>query len=422
MTNESEVFETLSSTTSRLANLNNAPKVGCDDVLAAFATQHELTTKDLYQQLSLDLDLSPTYAAEKKAIGKSGSLHNVFNRRVRWHVQTLKRLGAIEQMDRGKWRLAGSAKDVLTEAPRKQVLVAFSTDLGIGLWANSEDVFSALQENIALSFSSPPYPLARERQYGNIDQTKYVDWLCTMVEPIVKNLIPGGSIVLNLTNDIFETGLPSRSLYLERVTLAFCDRLGLSLMDRFVWENPCKPPGPFQWASKNRFQCNTGYEPVLWFTNDPAKVRSNNRRVLEPHTQTQQKLIAAGGEQRTATYSGGAYRVHQGSFGNPTEGRIPRNILRIPHSCPDQKPAREFANLHGIPAHPAPMPKKLSDFFVEFLTQPGDLVVDQFGGIGTTARSAETKGRRWVIVERCREYIAAAAERFRDCSGFTAAE
>jgi DNA modification methylase len=406
---------------STATDVKPAAQMGCDDVLAAFAAKREVTTAELYQQLALDLNLSPVYAAEKQAVGKSGSSHNLFNRSVRWHVQTLKRLGVVEQMHRGKWRISGHAKDALTEAPRKQVMVAFETDLGVALWANSEDVFTALQENIALSFTSPPYPLAHERQYGNVNQTKYVDWLCSMVEPIVKNLVPGGSIVLNLSNDVFEPGLPSRSLYLERLTLALCDRLGLSLMDRFVWENPCKPPSPYHWASKNRFQCNAGYEPVLWFTNDPSKVRSDNRRVLEPHTETQQMLIDAGGEQRTRKFSGGAYRLKQGSFANPTDGRIPRNMLRIPHSCADQKPAREFAKLHGIPAHPAPMPKKLSDFFVEFLTRPGDLVVDQFGGIGTTAKSAEVKGRRWVTTERCREYIAAAAERFKHCAGFAAA-
>ena len=73
-------------------------------------------------------------------------------------------------------------------------------------------------------------------------------------------------MALSLSNDIFEQGSPARSLYLERLTIALEDRLGLRLMDRLIWKSN-KPPGPYQWASKERMQLNTAYEPVLWFSN-----------------------------------------------------------------------------------------------------------------------------------------------------------
>jgi DNA modification methylase len=396
--------------------------VTVENVLAAFMNKPEMATQELYQQLALDLELEPTYVSKKVPVGKEGSSHNLFHRKARWAIQSLKHLGVLERMERGRWALTKTAKQELTPAPPKQVLVAFNSNLGVALWANCEDVFAGLQDEITLSFTSPPYPLARERLYGNVSEDLYVDWLCEMTEPIVKNLRKGGHVVLNLSNDIFDRGSPSRSIYLEMTVVAFQKRLSLYLMERFVWVNPCKAPGPIQWASLQRVQVNTGYEPVLWFTNDPAAVRANNQRVLLPHTEQHLKLMLRGGEKRNEIYSGGAYRVKEGSFSNLTEGRIPRNVLVIPHMDPDQRPAREFAKLHGIPQHPAPMPTKLSDFFVDFLTEEGDLVVDQFAGYGTTARSAERKNRRWLITERCREYIAAAAERFRQCQGFEAAE
>ncbi|MFP1529509.1 hypothetical protein ACLB1R_35755 [Escherichia coli] len=37
---------------------------------------------------------------------------------------------------------------------------------------------------------------------------------------------------------------------------------------------------------------------MLWFTNDASKVRSNNLRVLQPHSDQHLKLQAAGGENR----------------------------------------------------------------------------------------------------------------------------
>ncbi|MRA52794.1 site-specific DNA-methyltransferase, partial [Escherichia coli] len=104
----------------------------------------------------------------------------------------------------------------------------------------------------------------------------YIDWLLRILEPIVKQLVPGASVALNITQDSFNRGRPSRSLYLERLTLALCDKLGLELMDRLQWVNRSKPPSPTHWACKQRVQLCSSYEPVLWFTNDASKVRSNN--------------------------------------------------------------------------------------------------------------------------------------------------
>lgn len=385
-------------------------------VLQAYVNQPVLSNKELYAQL--ELAFGEKAASAQAPIGKSQVVRNVFHRAARWHQQSLRHLGMLEPAGRAQWRLTEKASKELTPAPRKSVMVAFSTDLGCALWANAADVFTGLQDEIALCFTSPPYPLARERAYGNTPETHYVAWLVNELKPIVKALKPGGHVVLNLSNDIFESGLPSRSLYLERLTLALHDTLGLHLMDRLIWENPSKPPGPFQWSSRTRQQLNVGYEPVLWFTNDPARCASNNRRVLQPHTPAHLQLVRQGGEQREAVYSGGAYRVKHGSFGQETTGKIPRNVLRIAHRDADQQPARDYATERGWSAHPAPMPVKLARFFVDFLTEVKELVVDPFGGMATTAKAAECGGRRWLVTERCREYIESASQRFVSCPGF----
>lgn len=231
-------------------------------------------------------------------------------------------------------------------------------------------------------------------------------------------MVQGGSLCLNISNDVFESGLPSRSMYVERLLLALHDRLGLHLMDRLIWENPSKPPGPIAWASKERVQLNVGYEPIYWLTNDPRHVRSNNRRVLEKHTEQHMKLIQAGGEQRTQTFSDGAYNLRPGRFGNTTEGRIPKNVLTFGHSCKDQRQYKRMARDAGLPPHGAPMPLKLASFLVEFLSESDDLVVDPFGGSFTTAKAAERLGRRWLSTECMLEYVLGGAQRFQDAPGF----
>ena len=68
----------------------------------------------------------------------------------------------------------------------------------------------------------------------------------------------------------------------------------------------------------------------------------------------------------------------------------------------------------GIKAHPARFPSKLPEFFIRFLTDPGDLVVDIFSGSNTTGFVAEEEGRHWLALEQEIQYIAASSFRFID--------
>lgn len=51
------------------------------------------------------------------------------------------------------------------------------------------------------------------------------------------------------------------------------------------------------------------------------------------------------------------------------------------------------------------------------LTNP-DLCADIFGGRVTLGKSAEERGRRWIVTEWIIEYVRAAAERFKASPGF----
>lgn len=353
-------------------------------------------------------------------IGQAGALRSPLKRKIRWYQQTLKGLGVIERVpgERGIWRLTEKAGKDIHQAAAGVKLVAFSTDLGVAVWGRCQDVFSGLDEPIALCVTSPPYPLRQARAYGNPDETRYVDFICHAMEPIVRNLLPGGSIVLNISNDIFEPRSPARSLYVERLILALHDRLDLALMDRMPWVNLSKPPGPTYWACVNRVQLTTAYEPVYWFSNDPARVRSDNRRVLEPHTDRHLRMMQAGGAGRTATYGDGAYKIRPESYGRITEGKIPRNVIQRGHACNDTRTYREHAATLGLPAHGAMQPTLIPDFFIRFLTEPGDLVVDPFGGTARTGLAAERLGRHWLVTEWILQYLRGAAELFRGFTGF----
>jgi site-specific DNA-methyltransferase (cytosine-N4-specific) len=92
-------------------------------------------------------------------------------------------------------------------------------------------------------------------------------------------------------------------------------------------------------------------------------------------------------------------------------GSIPGNLLSM---------GNNDANSHyfsrckqeKIQPHPARFPPQLPAFFMRFLTDPEDLVVDPFAGSCTTGEVAENLGRRWICVERESDYLKGAKFRF----------
>lgn len=389
-------------------------------VLAVYQQGGEVSNDALYEAVKQPMGFTDEDYERRDPIGKRGGKHCIAQRRVRWHVQTLKHLNLVERVPnrRGVWRLRGAQEKELTPAAAGMTLVGFSTHLGLALWSSC-DVFKQVNEPIALCLTSPPYALAKPRKYGNPTETDIVEFIVRSLEPVVKNLLPGGSIALNTTNDLFLPGSPARSLYVERLVLALNSELGLFKMDTLIWRNPCKAPGPMQWASKTRQQLNVEYEVILWMTNDPLRCFADNRRVLEPHSERHLKLMATGGEQRSTNHGDGAYRLRAGrSFAHTTPGRIPRNVLQFTQHGTEISALRHSARSLGLPVHGALMPLALATFLIKFLTREGDLVVDLFGGWGTSAKAAEDAGRRWLITERMAEYVVAQALRLCRAAGF----
>lgn len=389
-------------------------------MLDAYASVDRLPNAGLYERL-IDQGKIDKAALEQRApIGQAKAQHSPVKRKIRWFQQTLKTLGLLKRVpgERGIWQLTDEGRKGLHRPKAGVALLGFSTDLGIGIWAPAEQVYNQLDEPIHLCLTSLPYPLAQPRAYGNPVESEYVDFVCRILEPIVRQLAPGASVALNCGNDIFIPNSPARSLYQQRMVLALHDRFGLELMDTLIWHNPSKPPGPFQWASKQRMQLNVAYEPVYWFTNNPRRCLANNQRVLQPHTEKHLQLIQRGGEMRNVSNSDGAYRILPGAYGNPTAGRIPRNVMTYGHANAEQRALNRRLREMGLPTHGAPMPGPMAAFLIEFMTEPGQLVVDPCAGSFTTAGEAEKLGRRWLATEWILEYVRGGAERLRNAQGF----
>jgi site-specific DNA-methyltransferase (cytosine-N4-specific) len=376
----------------------------------------------LYKRVIKNLSASENILSEKSPVGNNQQSYNLFKRKVRWFQQTLKHAGVLDKVPdkRGEWCIKRENKNDLDKILPNLSVIGFSTKLGVAIIGYSQSVFAKLNEPIHLILTSPEYPLRNPRKYGNVTEPEYVDWVCKTIEPVVKNLVDGGVLTLNISNDIFLPHSAARSLYRERLVIALYERLGLYKMDEIPWVNLSKPPGPFQYASKRRVQLNVGWEAIYYFSNNPDKVITDNRRVLEPHTEDHLKLINSGGEKRTAVKSDGAYRIKEGSYGRQTEGRIPKNVIFAGTSCAENRKYKRDAEELGYQPHGAMMPIKVPDFLIRLFTKENELVVDPFAGSFTTAKAAENLNRRWIGVDPVVDYVMGASCRFQDCVGFKA--
>ena len=89
---------------------------------------------------------------------------------------------------------------------------------------------------------------------------------------------------------------------------------------------------------------------------------------------------------------------------------MPSNLLQYPNTDSNSGYLRGCKTL-GIEGLRAFRAAKL-EFFVKYLTEPNDLVVDIFAGSNTTGQVAKSLGRRWLACDLSREYVAASVFRF----------
>jgi site-specific DNA-methyltransferase (cytosine-N4-specific) len=72
----------------------------------------------------------------------------------------------------------------------------------------------------------------------------------------------------------------------------------------------------------------------------------------------------------------------------------------------------------NIKQHPARFPEELPEFFINFLTEEGDIVLDIFAGSNTVGYVAEKMKRRWLAFDVKQEYLVASMARFVSVSEF----
>lgn len=282
----------------------------------------------------------------------------------------------------------------------------YATKKGKAYCADSLEFMKSMRGgSVNLVMTSPPYALHFKKEYGNASQAEYVNWFLPFAEEIKRALKDDGSFVLNV-GGAWTAGSPVRSLYHYRLLLALCDEVGFHLCQEFFWYNPAKMPAPAEWVNVRRIRVKDSVEYVFWLSATPFP-KADNTQVLNAYSPDMKRLIKRGVKQ-TRRPSG--HNIKQ-TFATDKGGSIAANLIESGNNESNSAYIRG-SKAQGKKIHPARFPAALPTFFIKFLTDHGDKVLDPFAGSNTTGRVAEELGRKWIAVERDEEYARDSELRF----------
>lgn len=284
---------------------------------------------------------------------------------------------------------------------------AYKTKFGKTYLGDSLELMQRIPDNsIDLVFTSPPYALHFKKEYGNEDQTNYNDWFLAFAKEIKRVLKDSGSFVLNI-GGAWTPKVPTRSLYIYKLVIKLCDELGFNLLQEFFWHNPAKMPAPAEWVNVRRIRVKDSVEYLYWFGKNPFP-KADNKKVLQPYSKDMLRLIKKG-LKSTVRPSG---HVINESFSQDKGGSIPSNVI-ISGNNESNSAYMKLTKESKQKVHPARFPAELPKFFIEFLTDPGDIVLDPFSGSNTTGQVAEELQRKWISMEINPEYVENSKLRFK---------
>lgn len=301
-------------------------------------------------------------------------------------------------------------EDISIEHP---VEVFYKTEKGTIYCGDSLDyLFNIAEENsVDLIVTSPPFGLVRKKSYGNEDSDKYCDWFRPFAEGFKRVLKDQGSLVIDI-GGTWKKGYPTRSLYHFDLLIMLCKEFGFHLCQEHYWWNPSKLPTPAEWVNIRRVRVKDAVNCIWWLSKTPYP-RANNRKVLTPYSDSMRDLLKNG---YTAKERPSGHIISK-KFSRDNGGSVPPNLLAIANTESNSN-YLTYCRENNLEIHPARFPAQLPEYFIKFLTNPGDFVLDPFAGSCVTGMVAENLDRKWACVELNAGFLQGAISRFKDKDKF----
>lgn len=229
---------------------------------------------------------------------------------------------------------------------------------------------------IQLVVTSPPYNLGkRYERKRSIDE--YVEQQRAIIALCAERLRPTGSVCWQVGNHVAGNEITPIDILLYPLFR----EAGLVLRNRIVWH--------FEHGLHCARRFSGRYETILWFTRPGTGYTFHLDPVRVPQKYPGKRYFKG---PRAGQYSA-----------NPL-GKNPGDLWVIPNVKHNHVEKTE---------HPCQFPVELVERLILALSDPGDLIVDPFVGVGSTAVAAIRHGRRAAGADLVPEYVALAGERVR---------
>ena len=252
------------------------------------------------------------------------------------------------------------------------------------------ELIKDLSDNsVDLVITSPPY--ADIVNYGKDISIKkpneYCDWLLPLFNEIYRVLKPSGSFILNI-NDNCSKGL--RNPFIYELIYRSQKETNLKFYDTYIWHKMNGIPN----GSAKRFRNNTEF--IFHFVKNQKELKFHMDRVLqEPNPSYSTRFKNDTPQGHGEVIDGKRIKYLTGSTNKTKEGYV---LPETERTLPDKvRPDNVFrfstagASRDNTIKHPAPFHKDLPTYFINLLTDEGDVILDVFSGIGTTGLGCENR-------------------------------
>ena len=236
----------------------------------------------------------------------------------------------------------------------------YITALGALFDRDCMEIFPAIRDAVVDTvFADPPFNLGKEYGQNSTDErsaSEYLDWCHRWIRECVRTLKPGGALFLY--------NLPKWNVLLG----AYLTSLGMEFRHWIAVEiSACLPiPG----------RLHPSHYSLLYYTKGKAKTF---RRIRTPI--------------QTCRHCGGEVK----DYGGHRDAMNPKGV-NLKDVWSDIPPVRHW-KFKSRDRRANALSTKILDRVVEMSTCPGELVLDPFGGSGTTYAVCEQKSRRWLGME-----------------------
>ena len=230
-------------------------------------------------------------------------------------------------------------------------------------------------DSVQLVFTSPPYFNAKPECAEYVDYSSYLDFLEQAFAACHNVLAEGRFLVVNVSPVLVRR--TSRSTASKRLPIPFdlhpiLDRIGFEFIDDIIWRKP---------------------EGAGWHLGRGRRFAADRQPLqYKPVTVTEYLLVYRKKTDRLIDWN---LRNH------PDRTALERSLIRGEYDKTnvwDLTPASHAG-------HPAVFPEELVSRVIRYYSIEGDSVLDPFAGVGTAGRVAASMGRRFVLIEKRRDYF-----------------